>query len=379
MRVSSATLVLFPAIVLLFGCPDASTDPAADAGETADAGNTDAGITWPAPFTLTAFDSVRISSHSTDANFQKAFAEIDWGDVPKSKVTLHVELATTCYPFTGWEANPPPNGQNWPADCDAFDRNFEFVLDPSEEQGDRPGVELVRAITPFGGPLTFDIDITDVANGLPGAHTLKVSIPTWSDGEGKVSGTHGGWNVTARVLVEPGPPPRNVLAVIPLADTSVTTAGRSAEVTYEAPAGTTHGRLEYRVSGHGGGDADSACIGHADEFCKRTHKLFFDGEIMDEFIPWRDDCGALCTPAQHAWPSGGTFTYCQENPCGNMASVRAPRANWCPGSVTPPRIVEGPWTSLIKPGAHTFAWDIDKIAPNGGVWRLSATYFAYGD
>ena len=65
----------------------------------------------------------------TNPNFQKALAQIDWGDAPKAKATLHVELTSTCHPFTGWETNPPPTGENWPADCDAFNWNFEFVLD----------------------------------------------------------------------------------------------------------------------------------------------------------------------------------------------------------------------------------------------------------
>jgi hypothetical protein len=45
-------------------------------------------------------------------------------------------------------------GVRRPADCDAFDRNFEIALDePDADSGAPPGLELVRAITPFGGPL----------------------------------------------------------------------------------------------------------------------------------------------------------------------------------------------------------------------------------
>ena len=40
-----------------------------------------------------------------------------------AQATLIVDLASTCFPFES--AAAPPAGQNWPADCDAFDRNFD--------------------------------------------------------------------------------------------------------------------------------------------------------------------------------------------------------------------------------------------------------------
>src|SRR5438094_104899 len=109
-------------------------------------------------YTIEAFDSVRISSHSEEPNFQKASATLDFKDGPFASALLIVDLATTCYPFENWST--PPAGQNWPADCDAFDRNFEISLDGK--------LELMRAITPFGGPEHQEIDITDVVNGLLG-------------------------------------------------------------------------------------------------------------------------------------------------------------------------------------------------------------------
>src|SRR5690606_17743400 len=125
----------------------------------------------------------------------------------------------------------------------------------------------VRAITPFGGPLDFEIDVTDVANGRPGAHELAVSIATWSDASGQVTGSNGGWNVTARFEMVPGPAPRNVLAVTPLYDGSQTTPDSPA-VELEVPAGTTSSRIEYRVTGHGG-VAFGCGTSPAEEFCQR--------------------------------------------------------------------------------------------------------------
>jgi hypothetical protein len=230
----------------------------------------------PAPYSVDAFDSVRISSDSNAANFQKAVAEIDFGPGPFEKVTLVADLASTCYPFDGWAADPPPTGQNWPADCDAFDRNYEFTLDPPADPAQGPpGIELERAITPFGGPLHLSVDVTDVANGLPGKHQLRVVIPTWSDASGQVTGSAGGWNVSAHFDVVPGTPPRNVIAVVPLYDGVQTDPAPMAPIELDVPANTTSSRLEFRATGHGG--VVGPCPnGPAEEFCIRTFSMIAD-------------------------------------------------------------------------------------------------------
>src|SRR5688500_4973109 len=169
------------------GRAPAGTGGSAGATDGAAGGDIDAGVeTGPAAYAVPVFDAVRISSDAAQTNFQQAAAEFDFGTGPFTKVTLVVDLGTTCYPFDSWKDNPPPAGQNWPADCDAFDRNFELSLDPpADEKIGPPALELVRAITPFGGPLHLEVDVTDVANGRPGKHQLRVVIPTWSDAAGK--------------------------------------------------------------------------------------------------------------------------------------------------------------------------------------------------
>jgi len=366
--VRSSVRPAFALLLLLGGC-DAPADGPADLAP------------WPAPYTLMVHDDARITSEQGAPNFQTLRAPIDLKDAPFARATLVVDLRSTCYPFSSWAQNPPPAGQSWPADCDAFDRNFEITLDPPPDPppgpatgAAAPGIELMRAITPFGGPLHLEIDVTDVANGLPGAHTLQTHITTWSDGAGKVSGSHGGWNVTVALRLEPGAPPRRVLAVLPAFNLSLGPAsagGPAASATLTLPDGTTATRLEYRATGHGGGK-DPSCFGPAEEFCERTHHLLLDGaELQPGLAPLREDCSALCTRMHNASPS---FDYCLENPCGAIASVMAERANWCPGSLTPPLT----WTPELAPGPHTFAAQVDGIA-DGGSWRLSATLFAFGD
>ncbi|RYE83263.1 MAG: hypothetical protein EOO75_19555, partial [Myxococcales bacterium] len=361
---------------------------------------------------VTVHDDVRIQSKSDKPNFHRAVSAVDFGAGPFASVKLVVDLTSKCFPFE--KASKPPTGQSWPADCDAFDRNFDIHLDvppppppappvdagapadaavadaspdgaapdASADGGTRPppvtaapvGFEIMHAITPFGGPLHREIDLTDLANGLPGKHTFTTHIETWSDGAGKVSGSDGGWNVSAHLEVTPGPAPRKVLSVVSLLDTRTSTADGIPQVGFVAPAGTTSGRLEVRTSGHGGGapdPGDSSCIGPADEFCRRSHTWAVDGVALAAKSVWRRDCATLCTIAKR-----GSRDYCAENPCGAIESVKAPRANWCPGSETPP--VHSKGGALATPGAHEFTWSINRVA-EGGSWTTSATYYAFGD
>lgn len=345
------------------GCssdPPAATTP--DGGAVADSAP-------PAPpYSVKVLDRARITSASGDPSFQHARGDVVLREGKNERVMLVVDLDTTCFPFSRWSDDPPPAGQNWPASCDAFDRNFELSLvDPATPSA--PAIELVHAITPFGGPLHVEQDVTDVFAVASGKRSLDVVIPTYSDAEGKVSGSAGGWFVSARLDVTPGAPPRDVAAVIPLHHGIVTEGGVAKTFPFTLPEGTTSARIEYLATGHGGG-TDRACIGPADEFCERTHALTLDGAKLADLALWRDDCDALCTVV----PGGpGGRTYCKENPCGAQQSVRAPRANWCPGSVTPPKTFDLP---SATPGGHTFGFTIDTVA-KGGSWRGSAKVFAY--
>jgi hypothetical protein len=357
------TLAVF---ALMLGCgPSAGPSSSGSAGAAA-----------PAAYSLTVIDGARITSKQGDPGFQKATGVVVLHDAPFAAVTLVFDLSSTCFPFENWKNDRPPVGQNWPADCDAFDRNLEITLrDPNAATG-APALELVHAITPFGGPMHIEQDVTDIFNTITGSQALDIGIPTASDGAGKVSGSNGGWNVSARLDVSPGGAPRKVLGAIALFSSTVSSADGPITAAFVLPSGTTHARIEYAPTGHGQGTAmDASCIGPADEFCRRAHVLSIDGNVLSTVTPWRGDCAKGCTLAQR--PSGsGVFQYCQENPCGDPASVRAPRANWCPGSVTPPLVYEP--DPLKQPGAHSFVFDIRSIG-QGGSWVVGAKVLAYGD
>lgn len=347
-----------------------SSDITGTAGESGTGGAADA-----SPSTVvTLLDDAHISSDQSAEDFQRATAEVDFGKQAVKRASLSVQLRSPCFPFSSWGGLGVPDGQNWPEACDAFDRTISIRLDAPENADDSGvGLELVRAITPFGGPESIEADVTDVVNGLPGKHRFSVHVDTWSDADGLVSGAKGEWYASATLETWPGTPERKVLAVIPLVlgeQTDVT----AEPVSFEVPPGTGQGRLEYRATGHGAvTQLDVSCNGPAEEFCRRDHELSIDGELLAQLQPWRDDCDTLCTTTVNDGKYGPK-SYCAENPCGDPNSVRAPRANWCPGSTTPPFVIEN--DVLAMAGSHTLERGILKLAP-GGKWAISLTYFAF--
>lgn len=322
------------------------------------------------PFTITVLDRQWITG-TGGWDTQHKDVEVDLTAGKFEKVLLTIDLESSCYPFEKWDSDPPPQGHNWPAKCDAFDRTMGFIFDPAAADGDPPGFEALRSITPFGGPQHAEADITDWANMHPGVHSLRSYIDSWPDGAGQVSGSEGGWTLSVKLDVVPGTPPKNVVAAISLYQGGVGSDVGQTALPFTLPPETTSAVIEYRVSGHGGAnDPSGDCIGPAEEFCKRTHHLFLDAEELQAFQPWRTDCSEFCTIMQT--PMFGN--YCGENPCGSIQSVNAPRAQWCPGDVVKP--LKGPVG--IGPGEHTLGFLVDGLFP-GGTWTTSLVVYGYAD
>jgi hypothetical protein len=370
-------------------------------------------VVGQAPFAIAALTGVGLGSENGTGwpETGEAVRAVDWGEGPFHQVTLAVDLGTTCFPFETWADDPPPAGQLWPATCDAFDRNIDaYVEDDGEAQAgaandgaandgavattEDPGdagalsplggsFNVVHAITPFGGPEHLEVDLTDLANARPGKHRLRIHLESYSDPAGKVTGSNAGWTVSATIAVSPGPAPRRVLAAQALVAGRVGPGDAPSTSTFEVPAGAHAGRIEYRASGHGQGPRVVGCIGPADEFCARSHLVFVDGAEVDAIDLHRDDCQSLCTLTHHSpadaglGPPSGAFDYCAENPCGAASSVRAARANWCPGSMTAPQVWDG-FAAFAVRGPHTFSTQIVDIGQDGS-WLVSATYYAYVD
>ena len=324
------------------------------------------------PASILVLDRAVIHSRGTD-NVQHALAAVDLGPGPWARATLILDLDSPCYPYERWQTDPPPEGQFWPADCDSATRSLEISFDPPTGFGAPPPFEVERAATPFGGPEHLVVDVTDFANAFPGAHTLDVYIPTMASTDGTVSGSAGSWTVTVRLETTPGPAPRHVLGALVLENGTFNRGDDPHTVAVSIPDGVTAARLEYRATGEGNTAYFGGC-GSGEDFCQRTHHLQVDGVEIAAPTPWRTDCDKECTVA-HQGPAGRGFDYCLENPTGSYITVPKPRANWCPGTDTPPMTFDP--TGLHAPGSHSFSYTIDGINTSGW-WRVSAVLYLFG-
>lgn len=334
------------------------------------------------PSELTLLDHEWFSGPMLGYDTQFMDRTFDLGTGPFAEVSVTFQLESPCYPFDKWTQSPPPDGQMFPTKCDRFDRLMYFEVDPAADAMAVPGLQVLRSITPYGGPLEKTADITAFANTHPGVHSLRSFVGTWVDDQGQVSGSDGGYFVSVRIHVKPGMPAKRALAVTSLYSGWVGVDTTLSDLSFTLPEGTTRAELVYLVTGHGGAmDPSSACIGAAEEFCKRTHHLTVDGAELTPlgfsrpgFVPWRDDCGKLCTMAQ-GHPMMGA--YCKENPNRMAGSVTAPRANWCPGDAVAPIVAELP-AAQLKAGKHQARFAIDDIYPEGR-WQVALAVYAYGD
>lgn len=354
----------------------------AELGSAGAAGAAGAGLTPSQSQSLRLLEHAWFSGPELGYDTQYMDRSFDLGAGPFAEVTLRFQLESPCFPFDKWSQDPPPQGEEFPAKCDRFDRLMYFEIDPARDETEAPGTQVLRAITPYGGPLEKSVDITDFLNAHPGEHRLRSFVGTWVDDAGQVSGSDGGYFLSVEISSEPGAAPRHVLAEVSLWSGWVGVDTMLPELPFTLPEGSTRAQLVYLVTGHGGAmDPSSACIGAADEFCKRTHHLYVDGaELTPQgfsgagFVPWRDDCSELCTPAQGNPMMGG---YCRENPNRAARSVTAPRANWCPGDAVAPIVAPLP-AAALGAGAHSARFAIDDIYPEGR-WQVALVLYVYAD
>lgn len=301
------------AALLAAGCSDDET--AADSGSgkpdaaardvrTTEDGAGDAQTTRR----VSLFSNVVIHGAKGKPNRQKAEAQLDLPKGTYQRATLTVVLKTGCQLPRSFPYNDA---------CDPYDRLLTVTADSSTRG---TPLELLRAITPFGGNMTYEADVTDYTGWLAGKRTVTIKITTYADPKGKVAGKDAQWKVSAHIDYEKGTPKREVVSVVPLYFHSHTKAKVVEPKRITVPSGATAARLRLRTTGHG----TPGC----DEFCKKRHRVWVNGLTKLDVKPWRE-CKSLCKP-------DATKTYCKENPYGAVQSVLAPRANWCPGHATKP-------------------------------------------
>ena len=229
-----------------------------------------------------------------------------------------------------------------------------------------PPLELLRFITPFGvgyfntqecceklkpvyipkweDDISWDEDISHLIPVLKGEVLFGIFIDTWSDK---------GWEIDVDLdFSKPGYYKQlQSQNIVSLVNTTPLAPGQNGYDKFATKPLTSSFELKedvdevflyYLTTGHGG-------HGTGDEFVKKTNVISLNNQIIDEFIPWRNDCAAY----RRFNPSSGVWTETTEwngkEIKERIASSDYSRSGWCPGSkVTPKKINLG----KLKKGMH---------------------------
>ena len=237
-------------------------------------------------------------------------------------------------------------------------------------EGDRlPALEWMRFITPFGvghfshteranayrpeavaawaDSASWQADLSSLQPWMAAADTIWVGayIDTW---------TAEGYALSARLDMRESELPCDWApshAISPLFNTTKLAHDQRPFTQLPDSALQVSFELEYAsdvdllflTTGHGG---------HAggDEFTEQPHILMMDGDTVDAWTPWRNDCGAYrrFNPTSGFWPS--TYVYGGDTLEERVASSDLSRSNWCPGDQVKPRRIS---LGLLDAGNHT--------------------------
>ena len=236
-----------------------------------------------------------------------------------------------------------------------------------------PVVELMRFFTPFGVKhyntlqlkdktwaenVLYRQDVSDLRSLLSGQEVwIGITIGNYDKGGHKVSA-----NITIHDEEENKVEPTEI---IPLFCTNniMEIAGqeygtmfnndKGLEVTFKLDKPMKNCKLRYITTGHGGWE-------NGDEFVPKKNSIFLNGKEIFSFTPWRQDCGSyrLSNPASGNFPNG-------------LSSSDYSRANWCPGTVTNPILID---LGNLEAGTHTLQIKIPQGLPEGGSfssWNVS--------
>ncbi|MGN0214231.1 MAG: PNGase F N-terminal domain-containing protein [Muribaculaceae bacterium] len=234
-------------------------------------------------------------------------------------------------------------------------------------------LELMRFFTGFGvrqynhnvvpgqkwvDEVLYKMNVTNLASQLEGEVIIGAYIGNWDAN---------GHNISMQLKYYPGDEDvKSFKHAIPLFNTVnyLEQAGQEypvflgddvLKVKFTVDEDIDDAHLFYLTTGHGG-------WGGGDEFNRKVNTIYLDGERVNSFIPWRDDCA----------------TYRNNSPCsGNFSNGESSsdlsRSNWCPGTVTNPEYIP---LGKIKKGEHTISVQIPQgPGENGSIsyWCISGT------
>ncbi len=262
----------------------------------------------------------------------------------------------------------------------------------------KPAVELLRFMTPFGvghfsvaedkhrrpvyipkweKQVVWEKDISQLESVLEGEFYIGVWIDTW---------TAEGYNFDLSLSYSYRPLPK--WKVMPLVNTITYVEGQSLpdffanqalDYKLNLPKNIKKAKLYYTVTGHGGHS-------EGDEFTKIKNSISFDGKLVLDTIPWRDDCASFrrFNPTSGVWLKKDSASYIDfkerkykiKEIEERIASSDLSRSNWCPGSYVEPMVVE---LGALKSGTHPLKISIPATPANKeklNHWLVSA-YIIY--
>ncbi|RXJ49933.1 PNGase F N-terminal domain-containing protein [Gelidibacter gilvus] len=284
--------------------------------------------------------------------------------------------------------------EKFPSDSYVDDKYAGFVTGKSYN----PVVELMRFMTPFGvghysdnkvkyrkpvyipsweKQVVWEHDITDLESLVTGTFYVGVWIDTW---------TAEGYDFDMELTYSDRK--QQKVSVIPLVNTIPYVGGqqipdnfahKDLEQTIHLKKNAKNVKLHYITTGHGGHSG-------GDEFIKIKNSVYFDGKLVLDTIPWRDDCASFrrFNPTSGVWIKKDSASYISSETRKyeikeieeRIASSDLSRSNWCPGSFVEPMVVD---LGNLKAGDHAIKIKIPATPVEGDKlnhWLVSA-YLTY--
>ncbi|WP_163514278.1 PNGase F N-terminal domain-containing protein [Gelidibacter japonicus] len=285
-------------------------------------------------------------------------------------------------------------GEKFPTDSYVDDKYAGFVTGKNYN----PVVELMRFMTPFGvgyysdnkvkyrrpvyipsweKQVVWEHDITDLESLVTGTFYVGVWIDTW---------TSEGYDFDMELTYSDRK--QRKVSVLPIVNTIPYVGGqqipdnfahKDLEQTIQLKKDAKNVKLHYITTGHGGHSG-------GDEFIKIKNSVYFDGKLVLDTIPWRDDCASFrrFNPTSGVWIKKDSASYISSETRKyeikeieeRIASSDLSRSNWCPGSFVEPMVVD---LGNLKAGNHDIKIKIPATPVDGDKlnhWLVSA-YLTY--
>lgn len=274
-------------------------------------------LSFSKPALATSGDTINLITHNRETVVTNPSEGINpyyrWGvfpdaSVPLRKIIMHVDFAC-------------PDSMRC-ADWDYSDR-----ISISRQGGfksDMLDYELGRMLTPYGGAFgkdwqfSWEVDVTDFSL------LLRDSVEICYNHSGYEPNNDRGWAITIRFEMIKGIPACEPVSIrkiydghFPYGDSLDRIEKKLVPVTFKADQGATFARLRVIQTGHGM-DTPDGC----GEFCNKYREIYYDGVLKDKKQVWKE-----CSD-NPLFPQAGTWIF--------------DRANWCPGYLVQPEIVNLP-------------------------------------